>query len=238
MATVVPSSLTVIHEAFARRMKQACDANQDIPPMNDGRLVWMQQKMAAEGHESSLQTVMRWYYGAAMPRQGKMLALAKVLNVSPSWLALGRDEKSKIDTSARQISTEGSVNALAGHLQMGGVPCAFPEKGDPRAGLVHFYSIIGGRQHPLHVAGGAMDKKNTSVVFQVPVDHKRALVVLVLPVSQKSIEVWHIPQDAIEQNGEKESDMKTMSAKLNGRTLLLGRHRIMPIADLTKSLMP
>ncbi len=39
MASVTPSSLVVLHQSFAVRMKQACDANEDVPPMNDGRLV-------------------------------------------------------------------------------------------------------------------------------------------------------------------------------------------------------
>ena len=56
MATITPSSLVVLHEPFARRMKQACDANEDIPPMNDGRLVWI--KMFNLDQDVSLQTVM------------------------------------------------------------------------------------------------------------------------------------------------------------------------------------
>ena len=237
MATIVPASLTILHESFARRMKQACDANDDIPPLNDGRLVWMQQRMANEGHEVSLQTVMRWYYGASMPRQKKLISLAKVLSVSASWLSLGRDERSVVDTSARRISTEGAVNALAGHMQMSGVPCAFPEKGDTRSDKVHFYSIIEGRQHPIHVASGIMDKKSSNVVFQVPASHSGVIVMLVLPMDQKSVEVWHIPPNVIEITGQKDSDVRTISGKINSRTLGVGRFKIVPVDDLTKALM-
>lgn len=237
MATVTPASLTVLHEAFARRMKQACDANSDIPAMNDGRLVWMQQKMEYEGHEVSLQTVMRWYYGASMPRQKKLIGLAKVLSVSPSWLSLGRDERSKVDSTSRTISTEGAVNALAGHMQMAGVACAFPERDDSRGDLVHFYSIIAGRQHPIHVASGATDDTQGRVVFQVPVRHSKAVVMLVVPIDQKTIEVWHVPSNVIDASGEKESDLRTVSGKINGRVLSIGRFKIIPVVDFKQAML-
>lgn len=237
MATTIPTSLVILHEAFAKRMKRSCDANDDIPPLNDGRLVWMRQKMKYEGHEVSLQTIMRWYYGAAMPRQKKVIALAKVLGVSPSWLALGREDKTKIDTSSRLISTEGAVNALAGHFQMAGIPCAFPEKDDNRADLVHFYSIIQGRQHPIHVAAGSVDRKDTHLVFQVPVKHSKTLVLVVMPIGQKAIEVWYLPGDVLDSAGEKDSDLRTISAKLSGRDLTVGRKHIAPINDFGKALM-
>ena len=236
MANITPNSVVVLHEAFARRMKQACDANGDVPAMHDGRLTWLRQKMSNESVDVSLQTVLRWYYGAALPRQKKMIALAKVLGVSPSWLSLGREDQNKIETGGRRISTDGAVNALAGHFQMAGVPCAFPEKDDPRAGLVHFYSIIQGRQHPIHVVSGSTDQKQTHVVFQVPSNHSKAVVLVVLPIDQKSIEVWHVPAETIEKEGERDSDMKTLEAKLQGRSLGLGRQKISPMADLTKAL--
>lgn len=237
MATTAPTSLTVLHEPFARRMKQACDANEDIPPLNDDRLVWMQQRMSQEGHSVSLQTVMRWYYGAAMPRQKKLISLAKVLSVSPSWLSLGREDKSKVDTSTRRISAEGAVNALAGHMQMAGVPCAFPEKDDPKADTVHFYSIIQGRQHPIYVAAGSTDKKENHVIFQVPVKHSKTVVLVVMPVGSKSLEVWHVAPETLDSSGEKDSDFRTISARLSGRDLCIGRKHISPITDFTKALM-
>lgn len=36
MGSTVPTGLVVLHEAFARRMKQACVSNEDIPPLNEG----------------------------------------------------------------------------------------------------------------------------------------------------------------------------------------------------------
>lgn len=237
MATLTPSSLVVLHEPFARRMKQACDANSDVPAMNDGRLVWMRQRIENEGIEVSLQTVMRWYYGAAMPRQKKLIMLSKILGVSPSWLSLGRDERTKVDTSSRRISTEGAVNALAGLMQIAGVPCAFPEADDPRADSVHFYSIIGGRQHPIHVASSGTDAKATQVTFQVPTRHSKLVVMLVVPFDQKSVEVWHIPSETIEHVSQKDSDMRTLTAKISGRQLSLGRSRIAPISDFKQPLL-
>lgn len=237
MATTIPTSLVVLHESFARRMKQACDAKEATPALNDGRLVWIKTKMAAEGHDVSLQTVMRWYYGAAMPRQKKLISLAKILGVSPSWLALGREDRSRVDTTARRISPEGAVNALAGHMQMAGVPCAFPERGDPRAETIHFYSIIEGRQHPIYATPANPDQKGHQVVFQVPGNHSKALVLVVLSVDQKTIEVWHVPTESIDNAAERDSDMKTVAAKLNGRQLAIGRLKIDPVTDFTKALM-
>lgn len=237
MATTAPTSLVVLHEAFARRMKQACDANEDIPPLNEGRLVWMQQHMADAGHEVSLQTIMRWYYGAAMPRQKKLVVLAKILAVSPSWLSLGRDEKTKVDTTERTISTVGAVNALAGHMQMAGVPCAFPEKGDPRADEVHFYSIIQGRQHPIYVAAGSIDRKDSHLVFQVPVKHSKTVVLVVMPVGAKSIEAWYVPPEVLDAHADKESDLMTAAPRIVGRDLVFGRKHLAPLNDFSKALL-
>lgn len=238
MATKTPTSIIVAHAAFAERMAQACDANIDIPQLNDGRLTWIHNQMRRREHEVSLQTVMRWYYGAALPRQNKLISLADSLGVSPSWLSLGRSEVEKIDTSTRRMNPEGAVHALAGHMQLAGIPCAFPERDDPRADTVHFYTIIGGRQHPIHVSAAHLigDSKNL-VVFRVPAKHSKVLIVLVMAVAQKAIEVWHIPEDMIDLHAEKDNDTKVLSAKLVRRNLWFGTYEVRPVEDLTQAIL-
>lgn len=238
MSSLVPSSLVVIHEDFAHRMKRACDANEDIPAMNDGRLVWIKTKMEYNNEGVSLQTVMRWYYGAAMPRQKKLLILAsKVLGVTPSWLSLGREDPGNFDSTTRRITVEGAVNALVGHMQMAGVPCAFPEIDDPRGDAVHYYSIIGGRQHPIMVATAHVERGGKNVIFQVPNKTSKSLVMVVLPVDQKSIEVWHVPSDLIDSESSRDGDMKTVKSVISGNMMTIGGKKIRSIDNFTQSIL-
>ena len=53
MATVAPTSLNIIHEAFARRMKQACDANSALRKMGYSR-----ELMVAHGFRSTASTIL------------------------------------------------------------------------------------------------------------------------------------------------------------------------------------
>lgn len=238
MATQTPTSIKIVHEEFAKRMVQACDANMEIPQLNDGRLTWIHNQMRIREHEVSLQTVMRWYYGAALPRQKKLIALADSLCVSPSWLSLGRSEVDKINTSTRRMNPEGAVHALAGHMQLAGIPCAFPERDDPRADTIHFYTIIGGRQHPLHIpTAHLIGDDDKSIAFRVPAKHSSVLIMLVMAIAQKSIEVWHIPDEVIDQHAEKDSDTKILSGKLVGRHLWFGTHEVRPVGDLTRAIL-
>lgn len=233
MASTTPSSISVMHEPYAKRMKQACDAHPDIPALNDGRLTWLRQKMDYEGHAVSLQTVMRWYYGAAMPRQKKLISLAKVLGVTPAWLSLGREEPLRVDTSARHINPEGAVNALAGHMQLAGIPCAFPEPDDPRAEHVHFYSIVLGRQHPIYVAAGYTDPKSNVVRFQTPAKAEKTVVMLVTAPDPKRIEVWVVPHKLLDA-GQRDGEMRTHEAKVSGNAIVLNRTRLVAIEDFSK----
>ena len=205
--------------------------------MNDGRLVWIKNRIADEGHEVSLQTVMRWYYGAAMPRQKKLISLSKILAVSPSWLSLGREDQPKLNTSTRRINNDGAVNAFLGHMQMEGVPCAFPEAGDANSEVVHFYSIISGRQHRFHVVSGIASKKLNSVSFNVPVHHEDVIVILVIPISMKCIQIWQIPASVISSNATRDSNMLNMSGKIDADTLSIGRVKLKSVEDIREYML-
>ena len=237
MSSIIPASLTILHEPFGIRMKQSCDANSEIPNMNDGRLVWIKNRISDEGLAVSMQTVMRWYYGAAMPRQKKLILLSKILGVSPSWLSLGREDQPSANTSSRRINNDGAVNALIGHMQMEGIPCAYPETGDLKSDVVHFYSIISGRQHLFHVASGSISKKINSASFAVPVQHENVIVILVVPVSAKCIQIWQIPTEVIISQAKRDSNVMAMHGKIDGDTLSIGRVKLQAIEDLRECML-
>lgn len=74
--------------AFAKRLTQALDNHPRCPP-DYGRLTWVTRELAHQRINVTIETVRRWLTGLSMPRHAKMTALAKILQVDETWLAMG-----------------------------------------------------------------------------------------------------------------------------------------------------
>ncbi|MDR7061221.1 MULTISPECIES: hypothetical protein [unclassified Sphingopyxis] len=74
--------------AFAKRLEQALD-NHPRCPADYGRLTWVTRELAHQRINVTIETVRRWLGGMSMPRRAKMTALAKILQVDETWLAMG-----------------------------------------------------------------------------------------------------------------------------------------------------
>ena len=77
-----------LERAFAKRLTQALDRHPACPPAY-GRNSWLIRELAHQRIEVSLETIRKWLAGETMPRRRKMTALAKILRVDETWLAMG-----------------------------------------------------------------------------------------------------------------------------------------------------
>lgn len=162
------------HPDFARRLAQACDAYHFCPPLHSGRLTWINDRFADRGHPVTVETVRKWVSGENRPRPDKMAVLAAILEADEAWLSLGFAEAKSGDRTVRNAQASGSVNVVAGLIQMDGGHPAFPDdkNGD---NPVHLHAIIRGGKYDIHVAVG--QETDGGVVFAVPMKAD-ALVVL------------------------------------------------------------
>ena len=86
--------------AFAKRLTQALDNHPRCPP-DYGRLTWVTRELAHQRINVTIETVRRWLTGLSMPRHAKMTALAKILQVDETWLAMGAQPVSAVVTDDR-----------------------------------------------------------------------------------------------------------------------------------------
>lgn len=77
-----------VEKAFAKRLTQALDRDPVCPPAY-GRNTWLIRELAHQRVEVTLETIRKWLAGETMPRRRKMTALAKILRVDETWLAMG-----------------------------------------------------------------------------------------------------------------------------------------------------
>ena len=74
---------------FAERLVRACDIHPKCPRLHQGRQVWLKKKLSDEGLIVSTEAIRKWLSGEGRPKHENVIPLAKVLNVSASWLSLG-----------------------------------------------------------------------------------------------------------------------------------------------------
>lgn len=218
-----------VDNAFAKRVKTACDNHPLIPGMREGRLVWIQTEFRREGMDLSLQTVQRWYHGVARPRPKKMTLLASILRVDDSWLASGRSiELDALDMNKRELNMEGMVNIAAGYVQLAGWQVALPEDGDRKD--AHFFSIIQGKKRAFHVARGVVVKDQ--VKAHLPPSHEGLRVLVGVEVSPLNAAFFHVPSDLISKRGKPMGGFVEFSARLDGDALVSRSTRLPRITSM------
>jgi hypothetical protein len=148
--------MTVIREPeFAKRLIQACDAHNHVPPLHGGRLTWIARELLARYDEqTSVESVRKWFAGENKPRADKLSKLAQLLEVDEAWLSIGVDpEMTPRERVVRNAMADGAVNVIAGMIQMDGGYPAFPE-GNVADGIVDLHAIIRGGKYDIHVSHG------------------------------------------------------------------------------------
>lgn len=186
---------------FGRRLNQACDQHPHCPPLHHGRLQWIRSEMQKRGQPISIESVHKWLRGDNKAGQRYCEVLAEVLGVDPGWLMLGyAPEMQPKERRARNAMADGSVNLVAGFIQMDGGHPSFPEEGDKRAedGQIDLYAIIRGAYYSIHIALGTVDGRKAH--FSVPSTHENVMVLGVIR-DGFSIDVFELTPELIADHG-------------------------------------
>lgn len=224
-----PKKEPEVDALFAMRMRRACDANPAIPAENDGRLVWIKDRMNDEGMEMSLQSVHRWYHGRARPRQQKLLLLAKVIGVDESWLSLGRlDEIVARRSKPQKPILDGAVYVTVGLMQLANISCAWPDE-DDQSSYVHFYSIIQGKQYRFHVAYIRDETEAGDVKIHLPPEYEKCSILVCRCASATSVDLWSLDARTIEASAENHGGFIELQGSVKGSNLTIGSRAIKPI---------
>lgn len=198
--TLKPDPSQVIrHVDFASRLESACDAHAHAPAFKRGRYSWVLEGLERQGITVSRQTVHQWFKGVMKPRGNKMHALAKMMDVDEAWLALGDDSTvGSVQRPARNALAGGSVNLVAGLIQMAGGSVAFPDPEDARAERdnIHIVAIIRGASYSIHVTAGSAGEDG-KLRFPVPRVRGDYLVVLGVVMEGMSARVFELTPDVI-----------------------------------------
>lgn len=133
---------------FAARLIEACESSPNVPEYGKGRQVVIAGELGI-----SQEAVRKYFAGESMPKQDKMLKLAKYLDVDVSWLALG--ETSEVTRDSKKFAgkiADAALMFVGGTIQLAGGNCAFPPDTDPRSSVVDIYAVIKGTKYDINVS--------------------------------------------------------------------------------------
>jgi hypothetical protein len=167
-------------KAFAKRLVIACEGNPHCPTDEyRGKQKWVYDNLLEQfGIKVSPEAVRRWFSGEMRPRPKTVAALARLLEVDLGWLTLGTvPDMAPKEQKARNAIADGSVNLVAGLIQMNGGHVAFPDTPDAGADI---FAIIGGKQYSIQVKL-ARDLGGDTMRFTVGLDASSHVVIGVIP---------------------------------------------------------
>lgn len=182
------------HSDFARRLKKACDDNPVIPEKGKGQQVWLAQKL-----DITQEAVRKYFEGLNRPNPDKMKAIAKLLGVDESWLALGINP----EMDGRQKRQYQNQAGAATYLMFGvfianGYTCAFGKEGDE---VVDFYAIKGGQQKAISVTT-ARERSKAVWLLPVKTSYEQTMNLVVVPIRSTQFEFIFMDQQGISEHGQ------------------------------------
>lgn len=203
------------HKEFAERINKTADMNPSVPPLRQGRLVYIQDQLAKRDVNVSLESVRKWFSGESMPHHSRASLLAEILKVDESWLMFGTEDKaSPAQRRLRNALMDGAVNLVAGLAQMDGATVAFPEDDDRYAMAQHvdLHAIIRGASYAIHVVV-AQESDDERTVFAVPTDLRNTVPIGVVRHDGFNFSLYEITDIAIEmgkpgKTGKVEVDLR------------------------------
>lgn len=188
-------------KAFAKRLETACE-NHPRSPSGHGRQKWVRERLQETCNvKVSPEAVRKWFAGEARPRPAVMKDLARVLEVDEAWLSLGRmPDMMPREQKKHNAVSNGSVNLLAGIIQINGGTIAFPDGDDAVADL---YAIIRGKQYSINVKSAHTERDGT-LKFSLPANTANIVHVGVVPTDeQMRFNLVRLPQDIVDKYGRK-----------------------------------
>jgi len=225
------------HAAFARRLNQAIEESDLLPPYNQGRYTWISEQLRRQfGVEVTRETVRKWVSGETVPRNEKLRALAKLFNVDEGWLAFGvRSEVTARQGPGKILADSGVVSLVAGLIQMAGGTCALPEPGD-RNEFVDLYAIIGRRQRMIAARLGD-EVASGKYRFSVPNEYEQCVNIGVVRIDFACFELLLLSHSQIKSYGDRRGPYVDVTATKREKGWTIGRIPVLQITDFNTDLM-
>jgi len=180
---------------FGKRLNIACDGHPDVPPYGQGRQTWVKREM-----EVSNEAVRKWFKDEARPKPGKMKQLADLLGVDEAWLALGiQPEMTPVEKKKRNARVNGSVNIVAGFIQLNGGSIAFPPNDENKVEFVDLYAIIEGQQYAVHVSM-AEPMADAQFKFYIPPEVEKIRTIGVVVISPVYVHLVNLKPSIVDKH--------------------------------------
>jgi len=184
------------HRAFAKRLQEACDNNDNVPPFGTGQQALLSKRLGI-----SQEAVRRWLNGESRPRPQLLSQLAALLDVSESWLALAKsDVPAPSEQRAYSDKAEGSVYICFGLFKAAGYECAFADISES----FDFHAIKKGRH--FFVSANSARPKSKNIYSTNASNFEQASHFSVVFKDSGSFEVVYLPWHLIKQAGRLTSD--------------------------------
>lgn len=203
-------------DEFARRLHEACDANEHVPPLYQGRQTWISEKLGV-----SKEAVRKYLSGTTRPRPKLMQQLADLVGVSVEWLAYGiEDAPTPKERSENARLADGAEQYISGMIQLLGGTAVYADEADREEG-VHLNIITGGRMRQVHIALG--DVNGDEVEFLSPVGF-RGTVIGVAPVDPEHPIVAVLEPSKLEEHSDVRGVRRVLRAAIRGPALVTAGH--------------
>ncbi len=197
------------HDDFSVRFTHAADVHQEVPPLHYGRLVWFRDQLSTRFQiKVSTESVRRWFSGDSRPRLKTLHALAEILQVDDSWLALGAaPDLLPRERKARGAEIDGAVSLLAGVIKMSGGEPSFPDKEG-----VDIYAIIRGAHYSLKVSLLREKTSAGALRFFVDPDWTGKIVIGVVPSPNHQYDFYELEPEVIEAGSHRSGAIEILVA--------------------------
>lgn len=227
-AKAIHAGQRVRDQGFGKRLTQAADNHQMVPPPAHGRLQWFVDQFKARGITVSNQSVSRWLDGGFRPRPDKLRMLAEILGVDQVWLTLGIDGTvSTTELKNVRAVTGGVVLVAAGFIQMAGISFAFAEPADAERSDLDV--IAAGHRRRIKVVAGEGAAKD--VVFRLPNHTDGVTVIGAMRMDPVTLDFFHITSDLIVVAGKPRGGHTEVKAERRAGALFVKNRRVPKVTD-------
>lgn len=180
---------------FAKRLDVAMNSHPGAPDAH-GRQKWLRERLITYGNtDVSPEAVRKWFAGLSRPRPSIMRELARVLEVDEAWLSLGLTPvETPVKAEERNALTRGSVNVMAGLIQMFGGHIAFPEPGEEG---IDVHAIINGKRLQVEIKTPVPAADGT-LKLAIAKGWEKRIVLAVVREDPFNIRIFRVPSEMIE----------------------------------------
>jgi hypothetical protein len=222
-----PKSESPPEEAFGKRLTHACDNHPECPPLHHGRLVWMVENLKKRFDATiSTEAARKWLAGEGLPRPRRISMLAELLLVDEAWLSIGDKSDDAADhRSARNATAGGSVNLIAGLIELHGGRVAFPEPDSKNAKDTDIIAIIKGASYNFKIALGH-SSGGKSFIFQIPPGYRDVFVLGLAEVGPLHWDVLELDTDTITKHKQNKGGYVEITATRRGSSYSVAGDRL------------